>query len=104
MAVGADERFEKRIEEYKANGYQIKNRDGDTVVMLSKKAKLSADWWLYLIFAILSFIGIVFFNSIIFYISAFFFAGFCGFTNYKNRKVNISLTKTGKIEETGNVL
>lgn len=121
MANSIDERFEERIEEYKANGYKVLKRNGDSVEMTAysvggkrntnKTGKTNPT---ALIFAIiggmlmgLGLMTFILYNAsmgfmmliigVIFYIPAVIL------TNNAN-KVTISITRTGKITEEGNVL
>lgn len=99
--------FEKRIEEYKKAGYILRKRDGDTV----KLHKLPIPNSKPVAYIVLAF-------TVLFSVAGFFliFANFILglfimifphallYSAIGSYSVNISLTKTGKIEETGNVL
>jgi drug/metabolite transporter (DMT)-like permease len=101
----AAERFEKRIEEYKAAGYNLKKRDGDTVVMGYNP------WW-YIIGGILFALGGVILLlysyidngelNIFSLLPTLLLLGVASCSIYiPCYKAIISLTKTGQIEETG---
>jgi len=101
------EAFEKRIDEYKAKNYVLEKRSGDTVEMYKLKLAL---------FAIVMILGngilvlIVFLSGEgipkpFYYISEFLFILFGYlFAWWGRARVKISLTQTGRIEETGNIL
>jgi RNA polymerase subunit RPABC4/transcription elongation factor Spt4 len=100
--------FESRINEYKANGYKLLNRSGDKAV-LHKYDK----GWSYLtmfsapIGAILMVITFIIANDefsrfYLIYLGMIVLPVILLF--YNTKKVNIFLTKTGEIEETGHTL
>ena len=95
---------------YSISPYTLKNRDGDTVSM----NKTTKHFYLYSIVPPIVNIafGILIISINLQYLSLFYFMLFVAFVStfigmvvgMKKGNVMISLTKTGKIEETGNVL
>ena len=109
--------FERRIEEYKSNGYVLQKRDGDTAVMCcSNKSKYypKSQTRLYnlvialtFVFALLFMIILVLFNWILgAVLMIFLIVCIFSFMNSIQSKVRVSITlrKDNKIEEIGFVL
>lgn len=102
-SVGASS-FERRIEEYKRNGYKQRKRNGDTVIMAKEGLQILISVIALLVGALLLILLTIITDSPAFlgaYIPlGILIAIFVG----RSMTVTILLTKTGKIEETGNVL
>lgn len=98
----ADEKFERRIEEYKRNDYKLIKRQNDTVKMYKPK-RVGLFVFSIILFAV---IGLIMSLLITFYmlfiIAIIDVVLVMGMRN--DSTVNISITRTGQIEETGNVL
>ena len=99
--------FERRIEEYKANGYKLLKRSGNTVEMLKppKGCFWTVSYIGLFIFAIAStvFIGGIYERLLTFALLCFLVLCLGLHVRLAN-KVTISLTTTNQIEETGKVL
>jgi hypothetical protein len=93
--------FENRIEEYKANGYKVEKRNGDSVVLSGKSkyttliSAISVGFGVFMVL-LLPFVYAMIIGSM--------FGGIMTFANIYFRKATISITRTGRIEESGNVL
>lgn len=100
--------FEKRIEQYKAKGFSLRKRDGNTVKMRGKKIMDSKKRLILMIAGIVWIIvGTLFMFALglIGYVfGGLFIAGGVAMMVLLGKDVSISLTTTGKIEEVGNVL
>jgi hypothetical protein len=102
--------FENRIEEYKANRYTLLSRSGDTVKMRKHKfMAIAIACLLFVSFMYVSFSPLIFKGSIYERLIMFLFISVLPCVVFIvwyriTTKVTISLTKTGKVEETGKVL
>ena len=106
--------FEKRIEQYKANDYKLLKRSGDSVQMLANKGNVKVSAAFLIICGVL--LNMLFITSFIiampnvvmtrvaFLVGGFVFVFLGVWINQHSRTAIITLTKTGKLEETGNVL
>jgi len=102
--------FERRIDEYIENGYVVHERKGETVKLF--RDKKTAGWIALITILIITFIAVITLNAVFFpWESSIFYGIAFSIPSYSiviARKrygmVTISLTRTGNIEEIGNVL
>jgi hypothetical protein len=106
--ANADELLEQRIEYYQANGYVILKREGDTAT-LHKRIK-GILWsflnWITAIFAPIGGFCLIF-NAVVgilILIATFSLLIVVEVVRYRFSNAYISMTRAGKITETGNVL